>query len=183
MRIRPVAVSALPALVAVAGALLAPGLAEAKQNRGGDRDATAGGTTTTTPAPAPTAASCATVEALNTGAIDKIGSRKRVNLQFQVGSCSTTTFDIGLRIVPTVYTSFNNDLRLCPGPAFGGNVGTLTPGKRLKLNAPATVPYCGYSPWGTAGSYMVGYDVEAIDRTTGALLATTFSGINHTGGR
>lgn len=168
------------ALAAAAATLLiTPAASDAKGGGGG------GGAGTPTPA-----APCVPVTPLNSGAVDKPASRKRVVLELMLRNCGTSTATFGTRIVGTTQSLRSTDpyiVELCPTPEYGGQTVSLKAGESREVTAPATVGYCAGSPWGTSPwgidlTYTVEYAISAYDLATGAVSGTATSYVGHSGG-
>lgn len=128
---------------------------------------------------------CATIEAMNSGVIDKIGSRRPITLDFKLTNCSLSrTTTVRTTLVPTSETIRSLDpfvQETCTGAAYSAQQLTLKPRESRTIEAAAALPFCGVSPWGVNG-YDVRYDATASDAADGAVLSTTVSYVQHRGG-
>jgi hypothetical protein len=172
----------LKALALVAGLTsLALPAGAAARGGGGDGGGGGGGGTTTPPA----ASVCASIDALNSGVIDKIGSRKPITLDFQVANCGTSTLTVATTLVGTSSTLRSADpfvLETHVTDPYSAQQLTLKPRESRTISAAARIPTCGCSLWGIDNGYNVTYDVTLTNVAGGAVLDTTTSGVNHTGG-
>jgi hypothetical protein len=155
---------------AAAGLLALPAAAHAKGGGGG------GGTT---------AGPCATLTPLNAGDLDRPASGKTTTVDFAVRNCATRTATLATTLVATTITLASIDpyeVRECTGAPYAAPSLTLKPGETRTIEALASVPSCGWSPWGAVAQYTVQYDATTRDAATGAVVGTATSGINHAGG-
>ena len=166
------------ASIGAAAAIAVLALPGAAMARGGGGDVA--------PAPTPDAGpACGIVEALNSGVIDKIGSRKPITLDFKLTNCSLDRVaTVRTTLVPTALTVRSLDPFVqdtCTGAAYSAQQLTLKPRESRTISATAAVPFCGVSQWGING-YDVQYDVTASDAADGTVLSTTTSYVLHRGG-
>jgi hypothetical protein len=163
----------------IAAAILAFALPSAALARGGGGGGGGGGGVT--PPAGPT---CATVEPLNSGVIDKFASRKPITLDFKVTNCGSGSVTLATSLVGTSTTLRSSDplvIYSCTGAPFSAARLTLKPRESRTLSVTPQYPFCGEDPWGISG-YNVTYDVTTSNAADGAVLATTQSGVNRTGG-
>jgi hypothetical protein len=99
-------------------------------------------------------ANCTPVEALNSGVIDKVGSRKPITIDLKLTTCTTTARTVATTLVGTSTTIRSLDpfvVDTCSTAPYSAPRLTLKPGESRTIEAAAQLPYCGYSPWGVIG--------------------------------
>jgi hypothetical protein len=163
--------------VVAALALAAPGAALARGGGGtGGGGGGGGGVVDTVADPA-----CATLDATNANVIDKIGSRKPIELDFNIGNCSRHAETLRTTLVGTGYALMSSDpfvQETCTTAPISAGTITLKPGEKRSFSvSPARC----FVNWGINGRDYI-YDVTTIDTADGATLATTLSSILNRGG-